>query len=78
MCIRDSLYLGSKELGDRGARRVAEGLAQCAALTHLELSASSIGDEGASILARMLGECKAVRSVQIDMGSWTLKRVWRG
>ena len=46
-----SLYLGSNEIGDEGARALAQS-EHLASLTHLHLWGNEIGDEGAIALAQ--------------------------
>jgi Ran GTPase-activating protein (RanGAP) involved in mRNA processing and transport len=64
------------------AERLAEVLAQCPALAHLDLSGNEIEDEGAENFAGMLAQCTALAHLNLEdnasalLVQSALQRVW--
>jgi len=65
-CRITRLELCSCDMKGRDAERLAEVLAKCPALVHLELGGNLIRDEGAGRLAGVLGQCAALAHLNLS------------
>ena len=59
------LDLGSNNIGDEGAGRLAAVRPQCRLLAHLDLGSNGIGAEGARRLAAVLGQCPSLAHLNL-------------
>ena len=70
-CRITRLELRSCDMKGRDAERLAEVLAKCPALVHLELGGNLIRDEGAGRLAGVLGQCAALAHLNLSFNQIT-------
>ena len=75
--------MGNK-IGAAGAESLAGVLAQCPALTHLNLRGNGIGADGAEGLEEVLEQCPALAHLDLSnngieaVGGGRLRASWRG
>ena len=66
-CYKWLLKLIHSFMGDTGAEFLAGVLAQCTALTHLDLSGNEIGPAGAERLSGVLAQCAALTHLDLSV-----------
>ena len=64
-CCVETLQFLFSNLGDDGAKALAEGLQHCSSLQTLELAENSIGEDGAKALADGLQHCSSLQTLEL-------------
>ena len=83
-CLITILDLKLAQIGDKGARRLAEVLPQCPALSGLNLTENHIGVGGGRSLGRVLPQCPALSHLNLKgnqigcEGTKMLREAWCG
>ena len=68
-CRVEKLTFYFSNLGDDGAKALAEGLQHCSSLRTLYLGKNSIGDDGAKALAEGLQHCSSLQTLHLEGNS---------
>ena len=68
-CCVETLKFLFSNLGDDGAKTLAEGLQHCSSLQTLDLQRNSIGEDGAKALAEGLQHCRSLQTLDLDRNS---------
>ena len=68
-CCVETLKFLFSNLGDDGAKTLAEGLQHCSSLQTLDLGRNSIGEDGAKALAEGLQHCSSLQTLYLEWNS---------